>query len=176
MVDISAPLPAHSLDAPSAHPAPMGLAVIGAISLHTNGAAAGSAGFAWDPGDGFHQGLQLGHVMDVCRRQQHRERNALGMGEEVMLAAFLRSIRAIGARFGPPKTDRTLALSTTARPQWMRSASRNRASSTLRTCSHTPASCQARSRRQQVIGEPQPNSRGSIDHGMPLRSTNSIPL
>jgi hypothetical protein len=114
--------------------------------------------------------------MDVRRRQQDREREALGIGEHVMFTAFFRSIRGIGARFGPPKTDRTLALSTTARSHWMRSASRKRANSTLRTFSHTPASCQARSRRQQVMGEPHPNSRGSIDQGMPLRSTNKIPV
>ena len=33
--------------------------------------------------------------------------------------------------------------------------------------SHTPASCQSRRRRQQVIPEPQPNSCGSTSQGMP---------
>jgi len=173
---LCAPLGQYRPDAPSAQPLPVRLAVIAAIPLHASRPASGSAGLACDAGDGFHQGLQLGHVMDVRPRQQNREREALGIGEYVMFAPFFRSIRGIGARFGPPKTARTLALSTTARSHWMRSASRKRASSTRRTFSHTPASCQARSRRQQVMGEPHPNSRGNIDQGMPLRSTNSIPV
>ncbi len=173
---LGAALGQHWSDSLSAQPPPVGLTVITAIPLQASRPVPRSAGFPCDPGDGFHQGLQLGHIIHVRRRQQDREREALGIGEHVMFAAFFRSIRGIGARFGPPKTDRTLALSTTARSHWMRSAWRNRANSTVRTFSHTPASCQARSRRQQVMGEPHPNSRGSIDQGMPLRNTNRIPV
>jgi hypothetical protein len=42
--------------------------------------------------------------------------------------------------------------------------------------SQTPAACQSRNRRQQVSPHPQPNSCGSIVHGMPLRKTNRIPV
>jgi hypothetical protein len=42
--------------------------------------------------------------------------------------------------------------------------------------SHTPASCQSRKRRQQVIPLPQPISGGSISHGMPVFSTKRIPV
>jgi hypothetical protein len=38
------------------------------------------------------------------------------------------------------------------------------------------ASCQSRGRRQQVMPEPQPSSFGSIRLGMPLRSTNRMPV
>jgi hypothetical protein len=39
-----------------------------------------------------------------------------------------------------------------------------------------PRRCQYRSRRQQVTPEPQPISKGSISHGMPLRKTKTIPV
>jgi hypothetical protein len=42
--------------------------------------------------------------------------------------------------------------------------------------SHTPACCQSRRRRQQVMPEPQPISWGSISHGMPERRTNRMPV
>ena len=38
------------------------------------------------------------------------------------------------------------------------------------------AACQSRGRRQQVMPEPQPSSFGSIRLGMPLRSTNRMPV
>ena len=38
-----------------------------------------------------------------------------------------------------------------------------------------PASCQSRSRRQQVMPEPQPSFCGSIFQGIPLRNTNMMP-
>src|SRR3954453_20668965 len=39
-----------------------------------------------------------------------------------------------------------------------------------------PASCQSLNRRQQVMPEPQPISWGSISQGMPLFSTNRMPV
>ena len=61
------------------------------------------------------------------------------------------------------------------RDQSIRSARRSCASSKACKRSQTPASCQARSRRQQLMPEPQPSSLGSISQGMPLWSTNKIP-
>jgi hypothetical protein len=42
--------------------------------------------------------------------------------------------------------------------------------------SHTPASCQSRSRRQQVMPHPQPISWGKSSQGMPVRRTNRMPV
>ena len=46
------------------------------------------------------------------------------------------------------------------RDQSIWSAARSRASSTSCSSSHTPAACQSRMRRQQVMPLPQPTSRG----------------
>jgi hypothetical protein len=39
-----------------------------------------------------------------------------------------------------------------------------------------PARCRATSRRQQVLPDPHPISRGSICHGRPPRGTNKMPM
>jgi hypothetical protein len=40
----------------------------------------------------------------------------------------------------------------------------------------TPARCHRTSRRQHVLPEPQPISRGNMFQGIPVRSTNKIPV
>ena len=55
-------------------------------------------------------------------------------------------------------------------------APRRRRSNSSCNLSQTPASCQSRSSRQQVMPEPQPSSGGKSSHAMPVRSTNRIPL
>ncbi len=72
--------------------------------------------------------------------------------------------------------DRTLIESTLARLQSIWCALSNRANRIWCKRSQTPAPCQSRNRRQQVMPLPQPISRGSISQGMPLLSTNRIPV
>jgi hypothetical protein len=69
-----------------------------------------------------------------------------------------------------PLFGRVLAESTDALDQSMRPACPNRSSSARRRRCHTPASCQSRSRRQQVTPL-QPNSSGSIRQEMSLLKT-----
>lgn len=59
------------------------------------------------------------------------------------------------------------------RDQSMQSAARSSASRILCSRSQTPAACQSRKRRQQLMPEPQPISWGNISHGMPDCSTNA---
>ena len=67
------------------------------------------------------------------------------------------------------------ALSSGQRLQSIALARPSRTSSARCSRSQTPASCQSRSRRQQVMPEPQPISWGSIAQGMPVRSTKRMP-
>ena len=69
----------------------------------------------------------------------------------------------------------TDALSSEHRPQSIAFAVPSRSSSTRWSLAHTPALCQSRKRRQQVMPQPQPISWGSIAQGMPLWSTNRMP-
>ena len=69
----------------------------------------------------------------------------------------------------------TEQLSTISRDQSMSPSRESQFRSAKCIRSQTPSACQSRSRRQHVMPEPQPSSRGNICHGMPLRSTNRMP-
>jgi hypothetical protein len=69
----------------------------------------------------------------------------------------------------------TLVESMLARDQSIWSASPRRWRSVRSSRRHTPAACQSRNRRQQVLPLPQPSSAGSRAHGVPVRSTKRIP-
>ena len=79
------------------------------------------------------------------------------------------------ARFGPPFIALMYELSITALDQSSAPAACSSASSASCSCCHMPASCQSRSRRQQVIREPKPGSCGTNSHGIPVCSTNKMP-
>ena len=66
--------------------------------------------------------------------------------------------------------------STTARDQSIWSACWRWAKRAAWTFFQTPCFCQADKRRQQLMPLPQPNSCGSSSQGMPVRSTNKMPL
>ncbi len=65
--------------------------------------------------------------------------------------------------------DRDVAF--TSRP-----AACRHSSNTWCRATHTPALCQSRRHRQQLMPEPQPISTGSISHGRPDFSTNRMPV
>jgi len=150
--------------------------VVGPIALNAFGAATRPADRAAHRRDGIQQRQQLGNVVAVGPRQRHSQWNAARIRHDVMFAAGPAFIGRIGPRLGPPFSARTLELSTIARDQSIRSAPRKRASSTACNCCHTPARCQARSRRQQVMPEPQPISWGKSSQAIPVLSTNRMPV
>lgn len=138
--------------------------------------------FAWpspalaDWWDSIDDRLQHPAVVDVGACQLQREGNALRIGEDVALRAGLAPVGRVRACRRPPFFAAIEALSREARlksiPFWRPSRSR---SARCRR-SHTPAFCQSRKRRQQVMPEPQPISRGSNSQGVPERNTNRIPV
>lgn len=79
-------------------------------------------------------------------------------------------------RSARPPGAGTLALSRDARFQSMRPASCNRCNSAWCRRFQTPACCQSRRRRQQVMPLPQPISCGSIFQGMPLFKAKMMPV
>jgi hypothetical protein len=152
------------------------LRVVTTIALDAFGSATGTARLADDGRNRFHQRQKLGYVVRVGARERSGQWNARRIRNDMVLAARLASIRGVWAGFCPPSTARMLELSTTARDQSIWSAALSFANSSSCNRFQTPASCQSRSRRQQVIPLPQPSSRGNIAQGMPLRSTNKMPV
>jgi hypothetical protein len=154
----------------------MRLRVVRSIALHEVGAEARSARF---PGDGWYfidERDQLRDIVAIRAGDFARERNALRIGDQVMLASRLAAIRGIGAGFCPPPTARTLELSMSTRDQSMASAPFRPSSRSRCNLSQTPATCQSRSRRQQVIPQPHPISCGKSSQGIPVLSTKMIPV
>ena len=126
--------------------------------------------------DGIQGGFEHLAVIHVGCRDEDGQREAVPLDHQMALRARFAPICRVGAaRFAPPGAG-TLAESSEARDQSSRPASLKRWSKVWCTCSHTPACCQSRSRRQQVIPLPQPSSWGSISHGMPLLRTKTMPV
>jgi hypothetical protein len=77
--------------------------------------------------------------------------------------------------FGPRLAARTCEESMTARDQSNFPAPCNSASNNSCSCCQTPARFHSSRRRQQVMPDPNPNSRGRNSHWIPVCSTNKIP-
>ena len=152
------------------------LGVIAAIGLDHIGTVTRRARFAGDRRNAVDQGQQLGDIVAVGLGKNDRQGNALGIREEVVFRACFTAIGWVRSSFFPPCTARTEELSATARAKSSLSAWRNFASNTRCSSPQTPACCQSRSRRQQVIPDPQPISCGNLSHGMPDCGTNNIPV
>ena len=150
--------------------------MIGAIPLNALRSLARSPALARNRRNRIHQGKQLGHIVAIRAGNRRGQRNAVRIGEDVVLRSVFPAIRRVGAGFLPPKTARTLELSTTARDQSSWLAAWRWLSNTCRMSCQTPASCQSRSRRQQVIPDPQPISWGRSSHDIPVFNTNRIPV
>ena len=119
---------------------PMRLRIIRPVSTQALRPLQRPARFAGNRRNRIHQWQKLRHVMPVRPSQDTGKRDAVGVGDEVVFAAQLPSIRRIWACFRPPKTARTEALSTTARDKSICSACRNRFSRMRWIRSQIPAS------------------------------------
>lgn len=105
-------------------------------------------------------------VVPVGPGQDDGERQALSVDHDVPLGARLAAISRVRADRVAPLFAGTEEASTLARDQSI-SPERLRRSSMWRwISSHTPASCQARSRRQQVMPEHPATSNGNRSHGI----------
>ena len=164
------------LDALSAKLFAVWLAVVATITQHRSRTSQRSANFSGNSGDGTNQRQQLRHIVTVGAGQSHCQRDTIGVGHHMVFRALLAAIRRVWPGFCPPKTARTEAESTTAREKSIFSACLNLLSNTWWILSQTPAFCQSRRRRQQVMPEPQPISCGKSSHAIPVLSTKRIPV
>jgi hypothetical protein len=154
----------------------MGSRVIGAVTLHALRTPTRTPASATQCRYSADQGQQLRHIMGIGRREYRCERDAPGIRNEVVLAACFAPVSRVGACFFPPCMARTEELSTRVRDHSICPAACKWVSSAWCSCVHTPARCHATRRRQQLTPDPQPISRGKAAQGMPVRSTNKIPV
>jgi hypothetical protein len=128
-----------------------------------------------DRGDRVDQGNEQRRVVGVSGGEVDGQGDAVAVDDHVVFGAGLASVSRVGTDLLAPLFARTLKLSTLARDQSMAASSPSQFKS--RSCSfcQTPASCQSRSRRQQVVPLPHPSSFGNKRHGQPVRSTKTMP-
>jgi len=150
--------------------------IISLIGMALAGAPLWAARLAANRWDGVQHVLKHHTVMYIGASQLGCERNAAPVGHKMPFRPRLAAIRWIWARGRPPFFAGMDDESTQTRLKSIRLALRRRRSNSCCNRSQTPASCQSRSRRQQVTPEPQPSSGGKSSHAMPVRSTNRIPL
>jgi len=152
------------------------LRIIGTIALKIVRALTRPTTFASNRRDSFNQWQKLGNIMAVSTGDFHRQRDTTSICNQMVFSARFASIGGIGARFRPPKTARIDPESTRAREKSIWSALRSLLSRTRCILSQTPAFCQSFNRRQQVIPLPQPISLGRYSQGIPVLSTNKMPV
>src|SRR5215203_836198 len=162
-------------DAPRAQGGAAAWNVIGLIGVSLRWAGAPLPGGPRDRRHGIEDRLENGAVVAVGARQAPTQGDAASVDHKMALRARFTAICWIRAGRDAPFLAGMLALSMLARSQSIWSARPRRSSSTSTKRSQTPAACQSRSRRQQVMPDPQPSSAGSISQGMPDWSTKMMP-
>lgn len=128
-----------------------------------------------DRRDGVKEILQHHRVVPVSPGQDFGQRKTSALDHNMALRARFAAIRRVRADEIAPLLAGMLAESQQARLQSIWPASPSRSRSSWWSRSQTPASCQSRNLRQQVIPEPQPSSWGNISHGMPDFRTKMMP-
>lgn len=125
--------------------------------------------------DSIHHRFQHRCFVHIGGGMPYDERDSSSFDHKMALRARFAAIRWVRAgRFAPPGAG-TMPASRLARDQSSCSAPASVSNSFWCSRSQTPASCQSRKRRQQVIPLPQPISIGSISQRMPVCNTNTIP-
>ncbi|SRR5579883_3284213 len=150
--------------------------VVGLVRVKLGGTKARWASATSDRRDPIEHRLQMIALVGVGGRDVDGERDAIPIDDQVLLGAELSAVRWVRPRRFTPPFARTLDASRLARVQSIRPAFPSSSSRTRWSRSHTPASCQSRSRRQQVIPLPHPSSWGRYSHPIPVRSTNKMPV
>jgi hypothetical protein len=163
-------------NAQSLHHRGQGRTAVGCIALQNLGFDARSSARAGNGRHGDDQVERHSAVVQIGWRRFYDQGQTLGLGQYVALTACFRTIRRIGAGVRPPKTARTLALSMTARSRWIAPALPSVVSKKAWSFDHTERRVQSANRRQQVLPLPHPISVGRSCHGIPVFSTNTIPV
>lgn len=164
------------LDAAAAQMSAATFVVIALVGMKPVGPAAGFAQAPWHRGQRIDEILEDHGVMPVGPRDAKDQWDAMAVGDEVALAAEFAPVRRVGTCVGAPRGLGTLAPSRLARLKSSFPAPRSSASNRRCRRCQAPAACQSRSLRQQVMPLPKPSSWGRSSHGMPVRSTNKMPL
>ena len=124
--------------------------------------------------NGIYQRQCLSNVMPIGTGEFMGQRNTVCISNQVVFRTRFTPVCWVRASLVPPKTARIEDESTIALEKSIWPTLRSWARRILCILSQTPAFCQSRSLRQQVIPLPQPISCGKYSQPMPVLSTNKI--
>jgi len=154
--------------------------VVSLVSMKFCRSLSGSTSGATNRTDSVDQLLKDGCIVGIGSSETERERRPSPINHKVAFRTRFSAIYGVWTRgklpFFPTPMAGIDCESTEARDQSIWSARPNWSRKAWWSRSHTPASCQSRRRRQQVMPQPQPISCGSSSQGMPLLSTNRMPV
>jgi hypothetical protein len=156
--------------------ADLGFCIVGSVCQQKSDASSTRAAGTADVRPLFNDRHCELRIMDVCSRVTDRPRDSRSVGQQVTFRPCFATIRRVRAGVRPPKTARIEQLSSTATSRFNWPACPSSSNKSCHTRAHKPDSCQSRSRRQQVIPEPQPISWGRYSQGVPVLSTNRMPV
>ena len=166
----------HRLDPTRDQLMPMRIGVIAAVGQQVLRLAFGRADLATDRPDRIDHRNQLLAVILVGLGDLGDQRGAgASVDQQVVLRPGFRPVHRAGAGVGAPKKARRYDASLIAATRSSSPALRRPSSSTSCMRFQTPAQCQSRNRRQQVMPQPQPISCGRSSQAMPVLSTNRMP-
>jgi hypothetical protein len=163
------------LDLAAAQGTTTGREIVALVGVQLVGSLPWPSDALLDRQHGVDQRLEELAVVPVGRCEDQREWDAVGIGEQMTLRALPAAVRGVRPGRFTPLFAANEALSMQARLQSMAFALPSRSSSTRCSRAHTPAACQSRNLRQQVMPDPQPISWGKCSQPMPVRKTNTMP-
>ena len=117
----------------------MRLGVVGAVGQECSWSSPRPAAFALQGWDGLDERQQLGDVVAIGAGEDAGERDAIGVGDQVVFAAGSSPINGIGSGLAAPKSARREAESQTARERSSWSFWRSLARSSWWRRAKTPA-------------------------------------
>lgn len=151
------------------------LAVVGAVGVSLLGREPRSPDLPSDRRDCVDQRNQLRDVVLVGAGDRRRQWRAVRVDHEVVFRARLGPVHGVRSRFFPPciarTEDESMITLSKSRASWRRRWS----SSTACNSSQTPALVHSSRRFHRVMPQ-HPISQGNSSQGMPVLSTNRMPL
>lgn len=163
-------------DRPLAQVFPAAVEVVALVGVEFLGSPARPSAPLPDRVDRIDHRGQRHAVVAVGPGQDDGERQPPPVDHDVALGARFAAVGGIGADRISPLLAGTEDASTLARDQSISPERFKRSSMWRWILSHRPMSCQARSRRQQVMPEQPATSKGSRSHGIAVYSTNRMPI
>jgi hypothetical protein len=151
------------------------IVVIAPVGQENIGSPAWSSAASAYRRDRVDQRDQLSDVVAVGAGHDRRERRACSVADQVVFGADLGPVDRARAGSFAPFFARMWEESTHARDQSIWAAAFSSANNRWCSWSKTPACCQSRKRRQQVIPEPNPSSWGRSSQPIPVHNTNKMP-